>query len=350
MPEKDFFARKILTATAIVVLFVFSVLILIYARTFFLLLFGGVLLGVFLRAISSWLSKKVKFLKPGISLAIVVVFLLGLTGLAIVLIAPTIGEQVNELRATLPKSLAELQNWMEGFEIGRTALEQVRQGLDQMMEGEGAPIEEAAGILSSTLGVVADVLIIFVIGIFFAADPYLYKNGIVSLFPPKNRERISEVIHKCYKFLALWLMGKFLAMAIVGILSGVGLAILGVPMAIGLAFIVFLLDFIPSIGPIIAAIPAMLVAFMISPMYALYVAILYFVIQSIEAYILVPIIYKKTISISPVMTLMSIVFFGIIDGPLRVILASPLVAVLKVLVSELYIHDYLEDKKGFLTN
>lgn len=146
-----------------------------------------------------------------------------------------------------------------------------------------------------------------------------------------------------YSSLAKWLFGKFLTMVFIGITTGIGLWILGVPMAIGLAVIAFFLDFIPTIGPIAAAIPAILIALLEGPMMALYVAILYFVVQSIESYLLQPLIYKKTVSISPVMTLMSLVFFGLTAGALGIILATPLIAIIKVWVKELYIKDFLEN-------
>jgi predicted PurR-regulated permease PerM len=113
-------------------------------------------------------------------------------------------------------------------------------------------------------------------------------------------------------------------------------------MAIALGFMAFVLDFIPTIGPIVAAVPAILVAFLSGPATALYVAILYFVLQSIESYILVPMIYKRTVSISPVITLGSLVLFGILAGPLGIILATPLMAVLQIIIKEMYIKDYLE--------
>jgi predicted PurR-regulated permease PerM len=333
------FVQRCLIATSIVMLATSAVLLLVYARTFFLLLFAGILFGAFLRASASWITKMTKMPK-GLSLTLVLLMLLGLTTLLVILIAPTVGEQITEIRRTLPESLADIEEWLKGFELGRRALEQTRQAMEGM--GGAVDVAGAAGVLSSTLGVITDILIVTVIGIFFAADPETYRRGIVKMFPPNQRERISEVIYDSYKTLVLWLFGKFLTMLIVGILSWVGLAIMGVPLAFGLAIIAFFLDFIPNVGPILAAIPAMLIAFTISPVYSLYVAVLYFVIQSIESYIFVPIIFKKTVSISPVLTLMSIVFFGILAGALGVILATPLVAVIQKLVNELYVKDYLE--------
>ncbi len=137
-------------------------------------------------------------------------------------------------------------------------------------------------------------------------------------------------------------LGKFLTMLFVGITVGIGLAILGIPAVFTLGFIAFLLDFIPNIGPIIAAIPAILLAFLEGPMTALLVTILYLVVQQVESLVLAPYVFKKTVSLSPVVTLSSIILLGVLAGPMGVIMATPLVAALQVIIRELYINDYLE--------
>lgn len=193
-----------------------------------------------------------------------------------------------------------------------------------------------------------DFIIILVLGILFAAEPKVYVKGLALLFAPHYRLRIHEVIYKIYKSLAYWLFGKFIAMLAVGILSGIGLMIIGVPLASSLAVIAFFLDFVSIIGPFIAAIPAILLAFLVSPITALWVIVLYTAIQQFESYVITPIVFKHTIHMSPVVSLASIVFFGNLSGPIGVILAIPLVAAIKVIITELYVKDYLE--KGGLAS
>jgi predicted PurR-regulated permease PerM len=167
-------------------------------------------------------------------------------------------------------------------------------------------------------------------------------QGVVVLVAPDRRRRVEEVIKQVYFTLKSWLLGKFLTMLFVGVAVGIGLAIMGVPAAFTLGFIAFLLDFIPNIGPIIAAVPAILLAFLASPLTALFVTILYLVVQQVESLVLVPYVFKKTVSMSPVVTLASLILLGVLVGPLGVIMATPLVAALQVIIRELYINDYLE--------
>jgi len=167
-------------------------------------------------------------------------------------------------------------------------------------------------------------------------------QGVVILAAPRYRRRLEDVMYQVYDALKLWLIGKFLAMLFVGIATAIAMALMDIPAALALGFIAFLLDFIPNIGPIIAAIPAVLLAFLQSPMTALWVGVVYLVIQQIESMVLVPLIYKKTVSISPVITLGSLVLLGILAGPLGVIMATPLMACIQVMLRELYIKDYLE--------
>jgi predicted PurR-regulated permease PerM len=335
------FPQKVFIAVGITLVMLGLTILFVYTINFFFLVFAGILLGVCFRAMASWLSSKVPVPK-WLSLIFSVLFAIGLLFAAVVLLAPTVDRQIEQIRETLPQSLAKLQRQMADHPWGQRMFDEVNDNYHRILPDQEQAITEAVGIVSTTLGVLADLFIIVVIGLFFAAQPRLYKNGIVALFPVRYRTRISEVIYKTYRILYLWLFGKFLAMFAVGIMTGVGLVILGVPLPIGLAVIAFVLDFIPTIGPIIAAIPAILIAFLAEPQLALWTALLYFVVQSIESYILVPIIYQRTVSVSPVLTLASLVFFGILVGPIGVILAAPLVAMLQVVINELYVKSYLE--------
>lgn len=340
MTETANFIRKVVSAALIFILLVGIVFIFVRFFSFFLLLFAGILFGVMFRAAASWITGKTK-IPVKLSLALVIILIFGIIIGGISLLAPTVSEQFNEIRNSLPASLAKLEEQISEFKWGQDAIREARQGL-QNIDSQKA-ISGAAGFLSTTLGVITDVLLVLIVAIFFAIQPHLYKRGIVKLFPVNMRPRIDQLIMESYSSLAKWLFGKFLTMVFIGITTGIGLWILGVPMAIGLAVIAFFLDFIPTIGPIAAAIPAILIALLEGPMMALYVAILYFVVQSIESYLLQPLIYKKTVSISPVMTLMSLVFFGLTAGALGIILATPLIAIIKVWVKELYIKDFLEN-------
>ncbi|CAN5286241.1 AI-2E family transporter [soil metagenome] len=339
MSDTITFIRRVVAATFVILLMICGFILIGYAIQFFLLIFGAVLFAVLLRAGTNFLKEKVK-VPDGVGLSITTFAFIGILAGIIILLIPTVTVQVQEMREEIPAAIENLKTEIEKYEWGRWLTAQFEDGGDIMDEAQIR--ERAPGLFTSTLGVVSDLFILLVIGIFFAVSPKLYQQGVIVLVSPKFRPRLEAVLEELYFVLKSWLLGKFITMLFVGVFSALGLMILGVPLAIALGFISFLLDFIPTIGPIVASIPAILVAFLQGPVTALYVAILYFVIQSIESYVLVPLIYKKTVAISPVITLGSLVLFGILAGPLGIILATPLVAVIQIMIRDLYIKDYLE--------
>jgi predicted PurR-regulated permease PerM len=335
------FARKVVITTAIVLLLTGIAALVLYAVHFFFLVFASILFAVLLRAMTNWLHKKTG-LGKGLALAVSNLIFFGLIFLTGWLIAPTIQAQIEDLRETLPASVDRLKEQLGNTSWGTKILEELEDSQENMMPETQEIVNKAQTFFASTISIITDIFIVIVIGIFFAANPSQYQRGIVNLVPVRYRTRLWEVLDKSYETLKWWLIGKLITMVFVGVASAIGLMLLGIPMALALAVIAFFLDFIPTIGPIIASVPAILIAFLDGPMMALYVAILYFVIQSIESYLLAPLIFEKTVHISPVLTLLSLVLFGILVGPIGVILAAPLVAVLQVFVRELYIKDYLE--------
>jgi predicted PurR-regulated permease PerM len=341
MPEPIPFTRKVVITTAVVLLLAGMLALILYAVHFFFLVFASILFAVLLRAMTNWVHDKTG-LGRGLALAVSTLLFFGIIFMTGWLIAPTIQAQIEDLRETLPASVDRVKEQLGSTSWGTKALEELEDSQENMMPETQEIVTRARTFFASTLSIITDIFIIIVIGIFFAASPQQYQRGIVSLVPPRYRTRLWEVMDKSYETLKWWLFGKLITMIVVGILTGIGLMALGIPMALALAVIAFFLDFIPTVGPIIASVPAILIAFLDGPMAALYVAILYFVVQSIESYLLAPLIFEKTVHISPVLTLLSLVLFGILVGPIGVILAAPLVAVLQVFVRELYIKDYLE--------
>lgn len=342
MNQNITFTRKIVITTAIVILFVGGIMLLVYAINFFFLVFAGILFAVMLRAITNWIHEKTN-ISNGLALALANLIFFGIIVLTAWLIAPTIRAQIQDMRETIPAAISSLEEQLGETQWGERALDEFSQSQDSLVPDTQEMVSRAGNFFTSTIGIITNLFIIIVVGIFFAANPSSYQKGIVKLFPPRHRTRIWEVLDMSYETLKWWLFGKLLTMVLVGVLTAIGLFLLGVPLAMALAVIAFFLDFIPTVGPIIASVPAILIALLDGPMMAVYVAILYFVIQSIESYLVAPIIFERTVSISPVITLLSLVLFGILVGPLGVILAAPLVAVLQVFIRELYIKDYLEE-------
>jgi len=132
-------------------------------------------------------------------------------------------------------------------------------------------------------------------------------------------------------------------MTAVGLLSYVGLRLLGVPLALILAVVAFLLTFIPFIGPLLSAIPVVLVAFSVGPTTALYALLLSSAIQMLEGHVLTPNVQRRSVALPPALTIAAQVLFGVLVGALGVMLATPLAATALVMVKELYVREVLGD-------
>lgn len=174
-------------------------------------------------------------------------------------------------------------------------------------------------------------------GIFFTFSPKTYINGFISLIPPAAKTRAKSTIERLGYTLTKWLKGQIFAMFIIFTLTGIGLTIFGVPMAIALALIAGLLNFIPNFGPLIAMVPAILIALTQSVNKAIIVAALYILVQILESNIITPSIQKKLINIPPALSILAQLFMGILTGGWGLVLATPLVAIVMVVVQEIYV-------------
>lgn len=309
-----------------------------------MLVLAGVLIAIFFRGIASLIHKKIK-LNFNIALVLSVVLILGLLTLTGFYMAPKISEQYKQLKEAVPQGYEKLKSNLRKSETGKLVLEQIQQPLNQ--SGGGNNIRgKVMTFFSTTFGVLGDIYIIFFLGIFFMAQPQVYKKGIIKLFPPDRRERTAEVLDQTGMTLQRWLLGKIMSMTIVAVLTIVGLNILGVPLAFTLGIIAGLLSFIPNFGPLIALVPAILIALLKEPQLALYVTLLYVGIQAVESNLLMPFIQKSMVKLPMAMVLIAQIALGIVAGGLALILAVPVVAILKVWIDMVYVEDILEKRSS----
>jgi predicted PurR-regulated permease PerM len=187
-------------------------------------------------------------------------------------------------------------------------------------------------------------VLVVIAGIYMASRPESYRDGFLLLFPARIRRRIGEATDGVWNALRHWLVGQVVAMLFVGVLVTLGLAILGVPSALALGFIAGLADFVPMVGPILALAPAVLLGLSVSPATALWVIVLYFVVQQIEGNIVTPLVQRRAVDLPPVITLFALIAFGVLFGPLGVVFATPLAVAVVVAVRQLYIRDTLGEE------
>ena len=338
--ERKDTAQHALVYVGIGVSIVLLLMLLWYAIDVFLLLFIGIFIAVLLRAPADWLAARSGW-SEGVTLSLVIFLLLALLSAGAFLFGRTVVTQSWQLTQQLPKVVDKVRERVNKTEYGK-----------RVMEATEAPPPEASAqvlgkgirLVGSTFAAFGSLVVVLFLGIFLAWQPRAYANGFVRLFPERRRKRAREVLDAIGEVLKRWLVGQMVLMAIVGTLTGIGLMLLGVPFALPLALFAGLAEFVPYVGPIVAAIPAVLVAFAERPDLAIWVGALYLAVQSIESYVLTPIIQHRAVYLPPALLLFSQVVLGVTAGPLGVIVATPLAAAGMVAVNKLYVEDVLGDK------
>ncbi|PWC43173.1 hypothetical protein TSO221_20235 [Azospirillum sp. TSO22-1] len=246
---------------------------------------------------------------------------------------------------------AEVVTQYEQFsgQIG-TAIERLPPQLREEVVRQGDPASWLARLRPVATNVafaVGDLIVVVFAAVYMAAAPDLYRRGLVLLVPPAGHARALQVLDVISEALWKWLIGQFLSMAIVGVLTAAGLWALGVPAVAALGVLAAILEFIPFLGPILAAVPAVLIAFAQSPDFALWVAGLYLLVQQLEGHIIQPLMQKRVVDLPPVVTIGAIACGGLLGGLLGMFLATPLAVVAMVMVNMLYIEDKLGQGRHF---
>lgn len=309
------------------------VLLLFIKTTFsvFLLLLAGTLIAVFFRGFSGLIQKKTGW-SPKLCITISIIGTLVLLVLLFWLMGAKLQAQITQLGETLPTTVENAKNQLSKTPLGQKLV----QKLSSPETGQKAQAV-AKTFFQTSFGVLGDIYVVLFIGIFFTVSPKIYTNGLVHLVPPKGQPKAKDVLNKLGENLKKWLKGQLFAMLIVFVLTATGLAIIGVPMWLVLALIAGLLNFIPNFGPLIAMIPAVLVALLQGPTTAALVAGLYILVQVTESNFITPQIQQKLISVPPALIIITQLFAGVLFGGWGLVLATPLLVVLMVTVQELYI-------------
>lgn len=337
-PASGAYVGKVVTAVAIATFAVLLVLALYMASHVLLLIFGGVLLAVLLRGLGELVSRYTR-IPEGWSTLLVAVVLAVVFGWGGWYLSAEIAGQFDELGRSLTSMWQQARGVIGKYSWGRDLLAAI--GDHQLTADNVGAIGKVIG---ATLGGVSGLVLSIIIGLYVAADPDLYFNGVLRLAPIAYRPRAEEILHELSGILRRWLMGTLMLMAIVGTMITIGLSLLGIPLALALGLIMFLLEFIPYLGPILAAAPAVLVASTLGPQEVLWVVLLYWGVQSLEGYVLAPLVFQRSVDIPPLLTMSAQVVLGTMLGVLGVVFATPLVACALVLVNRIYIEDVLGDR------
>lgn len=305
-------------------------------RTVLLMLFGAVVVASIVRAIADPISRWTR-VPSGVAVAIAAILIFAAIGGIGWLIGGIFTQQFEVLTQTLPQAIDKLQAWV------------ARMGFFEQLQNWRSAISSGTGILStvssfatSATNAIANILIVIFGGIFLAAEPKFYRAGLIKLIPPDKRATVSEAILESERALRLWLKGQLMAMVVIGVMTAAALWLLGVESWLVLGLLAGLLEFIPFAGPILSAIPAVLIALAQSTHLALYVIGAYVLVQHAEAYLVQPLIQRYAVDLPAVILLFSLLAFGVLFGTIGVVLAAPLAVVSYVLVKRLYVIETLE--------
>lgn len=341
LSEAQYF-RRVLLAVVVVLVVGLLVAVIWLSIHVWLAVFAGVLLAVFLSTLTRWVSRITR-LPRGWALACVLLALLGLVALGAWLLVPRVAEQFGELAQRLPRAIEHVQQRVQSAPWSRY-LPSSLPSPSELSAGAGKIAANAAGFFSLSVGAVTTFFVIMFLGIYLAASPQVYLKGIAHLFPISQRSRVRELFEKLGVTLGHWLLGQMLSMLVVGTLIAVGLTILGVPLGLALGVLAGLLNFIPIVGSLLSAIPAILLAFLVSPLHPVYVIALYVVVNTgIESHLLVPLIQRYAVNLPPAVAVLALFFMGELFGFLGILLAIPLAATLLVVVKIVYVRDVLGD-------
>jgi predicted PurR-regulated permease PerM len=331
------FIRRVLIVAGVLIVVAILAVTFGFAWDAMLTIFGGVLVGVLLdglaQRIAAWTH-----MPRWLALALVGLVVVGLLVGAGFWLGPAMAEHFAGLREQVRTAWQDLLAWIQQRPWGPEVLERLSE-----VELSTLFTPSFGGWLSTTAGTIASLVLMVVFGIYFAIDPGLYMRGLSMLAPPEHRPRMLRLMSECSRALRLWLVGRFISMAIVGVGTGLGLWAAGVPMPAPLGILAGLLSFIPNLGPILAAIPGVLVGFSAGTDVALWALVVYASVQAIETYALAPIINQKAVSLPPALLLAFQMLMGVASGAIGLFIATPILVVLVVMIQSLYLRGLFGD-------
>ncbi len=198
--------------------------------------------------------------------------------------------------------------------------------------------------LSSTLAVFGGILLIIFLSIYIGAEPAMYRSGLMHLFPRRARKRADEVLAAMAVALRKWLVTQLIAMAVIGGVTTIALLILRVKAAFALGLLAGLFEFIPTVGPILSAVPAVAMGFLDSPEKALIIGAVYIGIQFLENHLLIPLLMRGGVDLPPALTVITQALMALVFGFIGLMVAVPLLAAAMVPIKMLYVHDVVGDR------
>ncbi|HYD89004.1 MAG TPA: AI-2E family transporter [Vitreimonas sp.] len=339
VPDKGTFTSRV----AIVVFAALLIALVIALRHVLLLVFGAVLIAVGLRGLAGAIQRRARLTKAG-AMVVAGLIVLGALGGLFYLLGAQIAAQISQLTETLPAAWSSFRERIDQNEFASSVVGEL-QGAFSGTNGSqlGAYASRIGAFTMSAAGATLELFLVIVGGVFFTVNPNAYVDGALTLAPKQHRDNIREALGASAHALRRWLLGTLLSMAFIAVTVSIGLWALGVPAFLALGLLCGLAQFVPLIGPILAAVPGVLLALTVGPQTALWATLLYFITAQVEANLLTPMIQQRAVSLPPGLLLFGVIAGALLLGPLGALFATPLIVVIAVFVVIFYVRGVLGD-------
>ncbi|MBU0997933.1 AI-2E family transporter [Patescibacteria group bacterium] len=321
MPKKIEISHKTIIFT---VVFLLSLWFLFFIKDIIFAIFISILLmSIFNPLVTRFTSWKIPRF---IAVLITYILVLGMFGFSIAWIIPPLIEQTTNFVNNIPVFLKNL-GWTDFINSNI---------LNSFMSQIGALPSQAVKFGVSVFSNIISILSVLVLSFYFLLYRSKLNDQLAFIFGEDRKAQVGKIIDEVEIKLGSWARGEIILMFFIGLLTYIGLLILGVPFALPLAIIAGILEIVPVLGPNIAAIPAVVIGLTISPLMALAVAALCFLVQQLENYLLVPKIMEKSVGVNPIVTLISLTIGYRMMGIVGIILSVPLFLTIKILLKEYF--------------
>jgi predicted PurR-regulated permease PerM len=304
-----------------------------YLRDFLLVLIGAVLVAMLLQLVSEPFSRWMR-LPREIALIMSGLVILCTTGGAFYLFGTQLTSEIQDVLTRADTAAASITKALQQSPLGRLAL-------NHAGTGSVSVASLASNVASLSVQMLEQIIFTVAAGVYLAAQPKLYRKGAAALFPSGSRPDAAEILDDIGRALRLWLLGQAIQMCLIGVLSTVAVWLIGLPSPLALGVIAGVCEFIPYLGPLIAGVPAVLVAMTSGLSLALWTIVAYLIIHQIEGNVIVPIIQRKLIFLPPAVLILSIVLVSMIFGNIGIVFAAPITVVFFVAVKKLYVREVL---------
>ena len=333
-PTERQFDARVLRASLIALACIAGALLLAYLANVLLLAFACTLTALILVTFADHIRRRVP-MPQAAALTLAVLAVAVLLGGSFWFFGRTMSAQFTELAQRLPAAWASLQGKLQATDAG-TALLTRAQAFAPTSASIVTLLTKAVAIGTEIL---SGLVLVIVGGLYLAAQPGLYGGGLIRMIPARGRAEGVATLAAIATALRGWLKGQGIGMIFVGVGTGAGLAIAGVPAAFAIGLIAGIGEFVPYLGTIVAGVPAVLLGFSVSSTTGFWALAVLLGVQQLQGHVVMPLLQRQMVDLPPALTVFGIVAAGILLGPVGILLATPLTVVILVLVRRLYLGD-----------